>query len=492
MNKRQYILGMVFASFFGAAIALGGFIYFGEKEKIYVPYESDKPVSLTNYSPDSSEIIVPEGLNFVNAADITTPAVVHIRTVYSGHARSSSSDFNEFFREYFDRGGSPSQGRPSRGAGSGVIMSEDGFIVTNNHVVEDASEIEVLLNDNRTFTAEIVGTDPSTDLALLKIDGKNLPQINFGSSNNLKIGEWVLAVGNPFEFRSTVTAGIVSAKGRNLNILRDRSGLQIESFIQTDAAVNPGNSGGALVNLRGELVGINTAIATPTGTFAGYSFAVPATLVQKVVGDLKEFGTVQRALLGISILSVSAELAESEGLDVLKGVYVRAVNNNSAAEDAGIESGDVIIAIDGQTVDNVSELQEVVALNRPGDEIDVTYMRDGKTKIARATLKNTSGNTQIVLAEKKSMEVEGAEFEEVSSELSSRLGIDGGVRLKSLDGGKWEEAGIKEGFIVTKIDREPIADLGDLEDKLDGLSGDGILIEGIYPNGDKAYYGLGW
>ncbi len=493
MTRKQFILGMIAASFLGATLALGGYALLGEKEKVYVPYEENKPVNLTKYNDDASEIIVPEGLNFVQAASLSTPAVVHIRTIYSGYTKSSrQNSFEDFFRDYFGQGDSQQQGyRPSRGAGSGVIMSADGYIVTNNHVIEDASEIEVLLNDNRTFEAEVVGTDPTTDLALLKVDSRNLPQITFGNSNNLQIGEWVLAVGNPFEFRSTVTAGIVSAKARNLNILRNPDGLQIESFIQTDAAVNPGNSGGALVNLRGELVGINTAIATPTGTFAGYSFAVPATLVRKVVEDLKEFGAVQRALLGIRIGDVSADLAEREGLDVLKGVYISSVGENSAADDAGLESGDVIVAIDGSPVGNVSELQELVALNRPGDEIDVTYIRGGNERVVSATLKNASGNMQMIAAN-ESYEVGGAEFEEVSESLKGRLEIEGGATVKSLGEGRFKEAGIKEGFIVTKIDKRPIRDLDDLTSSLRNLQGDGVLVEGIYPNGDKAYYGLGW
>ncbi len=490
MSKKQFIAGMIMASFVGASIALGGFYFLGEKEKVYVPFEKDQPTKLTNYAENPGEIIVPEGLNFIHAAEVTTPAVVHIRTIYSGYKKSSQNpSFEDFFRDYF---GQPDQGRnPSRGAGSGVIMTPDGYIVTNNHVVEGASEIEVMLNDNRTFEAEVVGTDPTTDLALLKVEARELPQITFGSSDNLRIGEWVLAVGNPFEFRSTVTAGIVSAKARNLNILRDNNGLQIESFIQTDAAVNPGNSGGALVNLRGELVGINTAIATPTGTFAGYSFAVPATLVQKVVNDLKEFGAVQRALLGIRIGDVDANLAEREGLDVLKGVYVSQVGANSAADEAGIKSGDVIIAINDRPVDNVSELQEQVALNRPGDKVNVTYVRDGSTKVTRATLKNAEGNTEMVLAS-ANVEIGGAEFEEVSEDLKKKLDLEGGVAVAEVTDGIWKEAGIKPGFIVTKIDKRPVEDVESLSRELERTSGDGILVEGVYPDGEKAYYGLGW
>ena len=281
-------------------------------------------------------------------------------------------------------------------SGSGVIISSNGYIVTNNHVINDATEIEVVLNDDRVYNAEILGVDPTTDLAILKIEANDLPTIKFGNSDNLQIGEWVLAVGSPFEFRSTVTAGIVSAKARNIGILRDKNNLQIEAFIQHQAPVNPGNSGGALVNLEGKLVGINSAIATPTGTFAGYSFAIPSTLVEKVYRDLVEFGVVQRALLGITIQDVTAEIAKENDIPVLFGVLISGVNDGSAAFEAGLEKGDVITEINKVEIKNVSNLQEQIAINRPGDKVEVTYIRDGKTKNTTATLKNTLGTTEVV------------------------------------------------------------------------------------------------
>ena len=498
MNNRQFFIGMIFASLMGGIVALGGYQLIKD-EPVKVIQAESQPVRFSNYALDSSSMIVPEGLNFVYAANAVTPGVVHIRSTFEGSSMSrggGSSPFDQYFREFF---GDPSQGgggqpqqRQSMGTGSGVIISEDGYIATNNHVIENATEIEVLLNDNRTYKAEIVGTDPTTDLALLKIEASGLPFIKVGDSDKVQIGEWVLAVGNPFEFRSTVTAGIISAKGRNINILRNRNNLQIESFLQTDAAVNPGNSGGALVNLRGELVGINTAIATPTGTYAGYSFAVPANLVDKVLGDLKEFGVVQRALLGINIRDVNAQLAEEEDLNVLEGVYVMNVNPNSGADEAGIENGDVIIAVQGEKVTKTSELQEKVALNRPGDKIEVTLIRNGKEKTVTATLKNTLGTTTTI-ASSNNMTIQGGTFADLTKEEKKELDVEGGAKLLKVENGKWKEAGIKEGFIVTGIDKRPILSVEDLSRALARTSGgSGLLIEGVYENGEKAYYGIGW
>lgn len=491
MNKRQIYLAMLFSSLFGALIALGGYSFFYQQEADARSFEERQNVRFSSYAADTSNYVVPEGLNFVYAADVATPGVVHIRSKYSStptsSGPSSGTPFDQYFKEFFGERG---QRMPSRSSGSGVIISDNGYIVTNNHVVDNASEVEVLLNDNRTYEAKVVGTDPTTDLALLKIDGKNLPVVKYGNSEGIKIGEWVLAIGNPFEFRSTVTAGIVSAKARNINILRDQNNMQIESFIQTDAAVNPGNSGGALVNLRGELVGINTAIATQTGMFSGYSFAVPVTLVKKVMNDLKEFGVVQRALLGISIIDVSADLAKARGLDVLRGVYVERVNSGSAAEAAGLENGDVIIAIDGRPVDNVSKLQEAVAVRRPGEKIDVTYVRDGDEKTVKAVLKGTMGTTEIVEA-KNTFSSEGSTFENLSNQEKSELKLDGGAKAIDVDAGKWEEAGIKPGFIITSIDKTAIRNVQDLARVMANKRG-GILIEGVYSDGTEAFYGIGW
>jgi len=449
----------------------------------------DNSISLTNYVFDSTDFVVPEGLNFVFAAKSATPSVVHIRTTYFGNA-SEHNPFNDFFREYFgDQEGQ--YGNRSRGAGSGVVMSTNGYIVTNNHVVQGAEEIEVVLNDNRSYSAEVIGTDPTTDLAVIKIDEKNLRAIQFGNSDKIDIGEWVLAIGNPFEFRSTVTAGIVSAKGRNINILARRDRLQIESFIQTDAAVNPGNSGGALVNLKGALIGINTAIASPTGSFAGYSFAIPVSLVQKVAADLIEFGAIQRGLLGITIRDMNAQLADELDLDIVQGVYIQEIMANQAADEAGMNIGDVVVGIGDRKIASVAELQEQVALNRPGDRIKVKYIRNGKVSELFATLKNTEGTTNIVEMS-NTFRREGATFEELPAALRRELRLEGGVRVTKVEGGKWKSAGIKKGFIITRVDKTDVSSLEQFINLVNNIEGDGLLIEGYYPNGEKAYYGIGW
>lgn len=485
---------MVVSSILGGAIAIGGYTLLrGDVTQVVIPAGNSNPVSFTNYSFDTTKLIVPEGLNFVYAAKSATPAVVHIKTTYSGSTGYAQNPMDQFFKDYFGEDFKMDRA-PGQGAGSGVIISADGYIATNNHVIDGASKIEVLLNDNRSFEGKVIGVDPDTDIALVKIDAGDLPTLPFGESESVQIGEWVLAIGNPYEFRSTVTAGIVSAKARNINILsRGGSRTRIEAFIQTDAAVNPGNSGGALVDLKGRLIGINTAIASPTGSFAGYSFAVPATLVKKVVYDLKDFGVVQRPLLGIQIVDVNAELAKEKNLEVLSGVLVAGVGSGSSAAAAGLLEDDVIIAINGKKVNTTAELQEQVALNRPGDKIKVTYIRDGKTKTTEAILKNSSNTTEVVTVESANrVELEGATIEPVSKELKNKLGLDSGIQLKNIKEGKWKDAGVKDGFIVTRIDKRPIETPQDLSASLNSRTGEGILIEGLYPDGSKAYYGLGW
>jgi Do/DeqQ family serine protease len=384
------------------------------------------------------------------------------------------------------------QSGPAMSSGSGVIISDDGYIVTNNHVVEDADVIEITLNDNRNYEAKVIGTDPTTDLALIKIDERNLDFLSYGNSNDIVVGQWVLAVGNPFNLTSTVTAGIVSAMARNIGILRDNSNnLQIESFIQTDAAVNPGNSGGALINTSGQLIGINTAIASRTGSYTGYSFAVPVNLVKKVMDDLLEFGVVQRGLLGIQIRDVTAQLSEAENLHVVEGVYVAQVNEESGAEEAGIKARDVIIAIDGQKVRNTSKLQELVAVHRPGDKVEVLLLRDGEEKTFIATLHNTGGTTAIV-ERVNDVTIEGSVFEEVTQLEQGRLNIEGGAKLVDVGDGKWEDAGIEEGFIITHIDKQKINSVADLELIMAHKSGERVVILGIFSDGTKSYYSLDW
>jgi serine protease Do len=495
MDTRKLIVAMTFSSVLGGVIAIGGYSLIADKEQAMpVQVAQSGEVSFTNMVLDTTNYVVPEGLNFVYAANSATNTVVHVRTIYDGSEQEGSADFEGMLREYF--GDDPRQGRrPSRGSGSGVIISDQGHIVTNHHVVDGASSIEIMLNDNSTYEAKIIGLDPTTDLAVLKVEGASFVPMKWGNSDQLQLGEWVLAVGNPFEFRSTVTAGIVSAKARNIGILaRQNMGtsLQIESFIQTDAAVNPGNSGGALVNLRGELVGINTAIISPTGAFAGYSFAVPVSLVKKVSDDLIQYGTVQRALLGIRIRDVNAELADEEDLGTLRGIYIESIIDGSAADGVSMESGDVIVALDGNTVNSVSQLQEKVALKRPGESVDVTYLRDGKKREVSIILKNESGTTDLIASVKDEFELSGAIFREVSDETIERLRLDGGVEVASLQSGKWREAGIKKGFIITRVDKNDIDDLQDFSEYLNKVQGEGILIEGMYGDGEKAYYGIGW
>ena len=479
MQRRLFLLSIMLAAVVGGFISVIIAQYFVQPLPYTPPYQSIEDrqnIKLTRSVTDSN-FTIPNGLNFVSAAENVIEGVVHVRT-YFGSGNYSINALERYFNH------------PSRSSGSGVIISDDGFVATNYHVVEDANQVEVVLNDNRRFDARVIGTDPTTDLALLKIDAYNLSFVPYGNSDRVKTGEWVLAIGNPFDLNSTVTAGIVSAKARNIGILRDKNNLQIESFLQTDAAINPGNSGGALINLEGQLIGINTAIATPTGNYAGYSFAIPVALVKKVMDDLLEFGEVQRGLLGIRIGDVNAQLAEAQGLDVYQGVYVSYVNENSAAEAAGMRSGDVITAIDGKKVDNVSELQELVARNRPGDDVMVTFIRAGKENEVKATLRNYQGSTELKAKPVKS-ELNGAVFEDLSNREIKQLDLQGGVKIKNVHSGPWQQAGVKEGFIVLSVDRLKVKDLKELNQVLENRHGS-ILVEGVYPDGEKGVYGLDW
>jgi serine protease Do len=442
----------------------------------YASIDQRQRLILASNAVDTSTYSVPKGLNFLAAAKKVTAAVVHIRTGY-GPGNFSLNPMAEF-------------DRPIHSSGSGVVISDDGYIVTNNHVIEDATNIEVVMNNNQRYYAKLVGTDLSTDLALLKIRAKDLPFVRYGNSDIIQPGEWVLAIGNPFDLNSTVTAGIVSAKARNIGILREKNNFQIEAFIQTDAAVNPGNSGGALVNLKGELIGVNTAIATSTGSYQGYSFAIPVTLVRKVMDDLLEYGEVKRGLLGIGIGDVNASIAETLKLTVNQGVLVSSVNTGSAAEESGITQGDVIVGIDEHTVNSVSELQEWVARNRPGTEIEVTYIRGGEKRKVKARLKNSDGNERLEKREIR-YELDGAHFENVPYRELARLLLEGGVKLKALKEGKWKKSGIKEGFVIGFIDKVPVDNVEDLNRVLDYKKG-GILVEGYYRDGKKGVYGVDW
>lgn len=480
MNNFKKGLFTLLVALVGGFFALWAYTRFFDDPKI-VTVQQDQAMRYASL-PTSYSGELPD-LTF--AAENSVHSVVHIKVVQKGGYYSSNNIFDFFFGD----GGSRYQQMPMRqGAGSGVIISADGYIVTNNHVIDEADEINVVLNDKREFKAKLIGTDPSTDLALLKVDESGLPVLRFGNSDNLKLGEWVLAVGNPFNLTSTVTAGIVSAKSRDIGINPDQ--MRIESFIQTDAAVNPGNSGGALVNTRGELIGINTAIASQTGSYSGYSFAIPANIVQKVVADLKEFGEVQRALLNVNIDDINAETAKKYNLDKIEGVYIARVLPGGAAEAAGIKDKDVIISVDGVTVNSTAELQEQIGKHRPGDKVNVVIKRDDKKKPFNVTLRNKHGDTEIVKGESPGENIFGAKFAEISDRDKQDLGIRYGIKITELGNGKFLEAGIKKGFIITQVNKNPVTEVEDLQRIIKNSRG-GILVEGIYPNGEIAYYVFG-
>ncbi len=431
-------------------------------------------------------------VDFTGASENTINSVVHVTTkvVQTTFQRDI---FQEFF--YGPGAGGREYKQYGAGAGSGVIVSSEGYIVTNNHVIENASEIEVILNDNSKYTAKVVGADPATDIAVLKIEGSGFKPIPLGNSDDLKIGEWVLAVGNPFNLTSTVTAGIVSAKARNINLLSERTGKEIvpiESFIQTDAAVNPGNSGGALVNTRGELVGINTAIASQTGSYSGYSFAVPVNLVQKVMRDLIDYGIVQRGYLGVQISDISQEIKEKNKLPNLKGVFVAKVIEDGSADKAGLKDGDVILKIGNKEVNSVASLQEEIGKRRPGDKVNITIrQKDGDEVIKELVLRNKEGETSLVSKEEIAKNVAlGASFTELTAKEKKELNISYGVKIKTLAAGKLKSLGLTEGTIITKINNEPIETVEQLTTKLNGMNR-GILLEIMSESGKRDYVGFG-
>jgi len=477
------IIGIFVIALFGAVSGSGLTKLFDAKPAT-TTISGSQPVQFTNFP----EHII-QNPNFVSASALATPAVVHIKTKVNpktSQGKTQEDDIRSFFGRpdlFFGPQG------PQTGSGSGVIITSDGYIITNNHVINGADEIEVILNDKRSFSGTVVGTDPSTDIALVKITAENLPVLQYGNSDNVQVGEWVLAVGNPFNLTSTVTAGIVSAKARSVGILG--GGSSMEAFIQTDAAVNPGNSGGALVNVQGELVGINTAIATSNGSYQGYSFAVPVNIARKVVEDIKSYGTVQRAFLGVQIMEVNAELVSKEELKVNEGVYVADFLDNSAGAAAGLKKGDVIVQIDNNRVKSTPELMEIIGRKRPGDKVDVLVNRKGKQELLAVTLRSSDGTTSVVKKAKPDFaSLLGGELETASTKELEGLKLEGGVKVKKLTAGKLRDTGIREGFIITKIDRTPVLDTKDLYKVLEDKKG-GVLLEGFYPSGAKAYYGFG-
>ena len=422
------------------------------------------------------------------AAENAVKAVVNIEATKEIATRGGSVDpFFEFFGfpQGYGQGGGK---REARAGGSGVIISEDGYIVTNNHVIEDATKLRVKLYDGRAFDAKVIGSDPATDVALLRIEAEKLPTIPFGSSDDLRLGEWVLAIGYPMDLQSTITAGIVSAKARSLGALNDRHG--IESFIQTDAAVNPGNSGGALVNTRGELVGINTIIKTSTGSYVGYSFAVPETIVRKVVMDLKESGVVQRAVLGISFRAIDQnfidEMGKELGIDKIGGIYIASIVEDGAASKAGLRKGDIIEEVDGVEVNDSAIFIEQIGKRRPGDDLKLKVRRNGELRTITATLQNRSGETALLSREDVDIVAAlGGQFATASERICRQLDIRGGVEVRAVKrGGLLERARVKEGFIITHINDKPVHRLEDMERMSDKIGS----IDGIYPNGRASSY----
>lgn len=471
---------------------IGGITALGFNHWIQQPISKDPqlryqvPVKQVNLP-----IVVPENaMDFTAAAEMSVHAVVNVKTSYATKKNQYIYDpFQGFFGQTI-----PEQNQVPMASGSGVIISQDGYIITNNHVVDQAEKIEITLNDKRNYVAEVIGKDATTDLALLKIKDNNLPFMTYGNSTDVKVGEWVLAVGNPFNLTSTVTAGIVSAKARNINALENdpSKGLNpIESYIQTDAAVNPGNSGGALVNAKGELIGINSAIASNTGSYTGYSFAIPVNMARKVVADLLEFGEVQRAFIGVSIRDLDAKLAKYKNISEIKGVYVNGLIEGGSGEASGIKEGDIITKVGEENVNNVPELQEQISRYRPGDKINVTLKRNNEQKTVDLVLRNKNGNTDVVKKPKSEIvSVLGAILEPINTSDMKKMSIQNGLRIKKLNAGKLLSAGIKEGFIITGVDKKKISTTEDLKNALEDKNG-GVLIEGIYPNGMRAYYGFG-
>lgn len=474
MRKISYV-GIFLAALAGGFISVYSYSKFFDKPQVVYNYPYSQP-QMVSFGEKNLQAV-----DFTFAAEQTVHAVVHVRT-----KKSNDVTFSNPILEFFYGEGAIRQ-EPVVGFGSGVIVTQDGYIVTNHHVIKGADEIVVKLNDNREYDAKLVGDDPNTDIALLKVEAQGLPYVPFGNSDELKLGEWVLAVGNPFNLTSTVTAGIVSAKARNLNIINEN--YRLESFIQTDAALNPGNSGGALVNVKGELVGVNTAIISPTGGYAGNSFAVPVTIVKKVVDDLREFGAVQRAFLGITPADVNAEIAKQNNLPVTTGVFISEVKETGAAKQAGILKGDVIVKLNNIIVSNTSQMQEQLSKYRPKDKISVTVLREGKEKAFDVVLRNLQGEMTLVKASDGSS-IMGAKVIETSPEERQKLGIRYGVKISELGQGKFSRAGVEEGFIITRMNNKPVSSVIELKNILNNTRG-GVYVEGIYPNGVIAYYAFG-
>lgn len=478
--KTKSLLLCLLSGIIGGGIVLAGTLFFTsnkvvENNDTQLTYNTNKSadVEVTKVSLGNAHAL--GSTDFCDAAEKCMPAVVHIKTSYN---QPTYTLYDFIF-------GTQSAMQVSA-SGSGVIVSSDGYIVTNNHVIENAEIIEVVMNNKKSYTGKIIGRDATTDLALLKIEESDLPYLTYGNSDDLRIGEWVLAIGNPFNLTSTVTAGIVSAKARNIDA---NSGNQvIESYIQTDAAVNPGSSGGALVNAKGELVGINSAIASQTGSYVGYSFAIPVNMVRKIVADLVEFGSVQRAYMGIEMIDLDAQVAKKLNVDDVSGVYVSKLVSGGAAEKAGIRSGDIILGINDTKINSATELLEAVSLYRPGANVTLDVKTGGSTHKVDLTLQNRYGSVELLKSSER-MDALGARLEPVSDQLKSRLRIRNGVQVTDLTAGKLAASGIQNGFIIVRANNKNINSVPDLENAIKS-SGNAIFLEGIYPNGMTGYYAL--
>src|SRR5690554_2532077 len=493
MNRNFKSIGL---GIIGGAIPLAAFLMFNtynsnlSTENSLTTIEQHAiPISKVNLLPSE----IDSKLDFTKASEQSVHSVVHVKTKVE-RSYVQRDPFFEFF--YGPGAGGKERKQYGMGSGSGVIVSKDGYIVTNNHVIQDASEIEVTLNDNTSYTARIIGTDPSTDLAVLKIDAPNLQAMPIANSDDVKVGQWVLAVGNPFNLNSTVTAGIISATARNINIIGSNSGnkdiMPIESFIQTDAAVNPGNSGGALINTRGELIGINTAIASQTGNYAGYSFAIPSQLVTKVMRDIIDYGIVQRSFLGVQISEITQELANEKNLTNTKGIYVAGVNKDSGADMAKIKEGDVILKVGTKEVNSISELQAEIGRRRPGDIVVLTLDREGKTITKDVVLKDLDGNTSLISKDEiDSHTALGATFVELTKAEKKELNIKNGVKISSITTGKLRSVGLTKGIIITKVNNEEVSSVKQLLSYLKSNENRGILLEILTESGKKDYVGFG-
>ncbi len=481
--KVKYLIGGLFMAVLGGAISIFAYTKIFEKPAVVTAKDSSKieiPAAqalLASYQVPQTQV------DFSYAAEQTVHAVVHVMT--KTMVSQSDNPIMQWF--YGDR--APSRPREQTGYGSGVIISPDGYIITNNHVIEDAENIQVTLNDNREFKAELVGRDPNTDIAVLKIKADDLTWLKYGDSEALKVGQWVLAVGNPFNLTSTVTAGIVSAKGRNLRLID--SDYSIESYIQTDAALNPGNSGGALVNTQGQLVGITSAIYSPSGAYAGNSFAIPVTIVKKVVDDILKFGTVQRAIMGIKMTEVTPDDAKAQNLTEVKGAIITEVTEGGSAAEAKLKAKDIITKINGINIASTSELQEQVGTHRPGDRITVTYFRDGKEYTAPLVLKNIAGNTNVVTKGMSVDEIFGARFESLSSDEKDEYNVPNGVKILEVNDGLFKDMGFKKGTVIVSINGKKVSSADDVRNAA-GTSAKSLkTIEGMTSDGRYFNYRFG-